>query len=100
MWEGLTNKMGQKNKKNKKWFPECRICSTRGRGPSPSAMDKVLGEEVPSPSATNTALRKIFFLLFFAPIFFEAFLQPHLFLPTKPLMLPGRLLRQAIGGKV
>jgi hypothetical protein len=60
MWGGLTKKLGQKNKKNKKSFPECQGQGTRGRGHLP----RVLG----------LGTREIF-ILFFSPIFFEAF--PH-----------------------
>jgi hypothetical protein len=45
MWEGLTKKWGKK----KNGSPSANV-GTRGRGHSPSARDKALEEEVPSPS--------------------------------------------------
>jgi hypothetical protein len=45
MFEGLTKKLGQNKNKKTKYFPECQWLGTRGRGPSPSARDKALGEE-------------------------------------------------------
>ena len=53
MWEGLTKKLGRKNKKNKISSPSA-FSDTRGRGPFPSARtrqplprvpEKALGEE-------------------------------------------------------
>jgi hypothetical protein len=80
-------KNGAKKQKIKNGSPIAKV-GTRGRGPSPSARDKALVEEVPSPSvgsrlsgkrsasptATNTALGEIFFVFVFLPQFFcEAF---------------------------
>jgi hypothetical protein len=49
-WCGkASQKMGQKNKKNKNRSPSAFV-GTRGRGPSPSAGTVALGEEAPSPS--------------------------------------------------
>jgi hypothetical protein len=63
MFEGLTKNWGKKNKKTK-YFPECQWLGTQGRGPSPSARDKALGEEVPSLSASDKTLGEEFFQFF------------------------------------
>jgi hypothetical protein len=57
MFEGLTKNCGKKQKKTK-YFPECQGLGTRGRGSSPSARDKALGEEVPTPSVACRHSRK------------------------------------------
>jgi hypothetical protein len=49
MFEGLTKNWGKKKTKKNKYFPECQKLGTRGRGLSPSAGDKALGEEVTFP---------------------------------------------------
>jgi hypothetical protein len=38
MFEGLTKKLGQKNKKKQKYFPECQWQGTRGRGRLPRVL--------------------------------------------------------------
>jgi hypothetical protein len=56
MFEGLTKNWGKKNKKKQNYFPECQWQGTRGRGSSPSAGDKALGEEVAFPECWDLAL--------------------------------------------
>jgi hypothetical protein len=71
MFEGLTKKLGQKKQKKQKYFPECQWLGTRGRGASPSARDKALGEEVSFPECHKHGTRGniYLFFVFFAPIF-------------------------------
>jgi hypothetical protein len=70
MFECLKKNWGKKNKKIK-YFPECQWLGTRGRGPSPSARDKALGEEVTFPECQGQGTRGniLFFLFFFCPNF-------------------------------
>jgi hypothetical protein len=56
-------KRGKKNKKIKISSPSVKQ-GTRGRGPSPSARDKALGEEVSSPSACSRHSGKMFSIFF------------------------------------
>jgi hypothetical protein len=84
LFEGLTKKMGQKNKK--KYFPECQGQGTRGRGPSPSARVKALGEEaLPRVLGTWHSGKYLFFLFFLPQFFCDAF--PHYLRPLAQIWL-------------